>query len=48
MKFNDKRNKNAPKNLSDMKDYTFARVVTFDGQRIMNQIAKKVYEQLAN
>ena len=48
MKYNDKRNKNAPKSVINCDAYTFARVVTFDGQRIMNQIAQKVYQQLAN
>ena len=48
MKYNDKRNKNASKYVADNEDYTFARVLTFEGQKIMNEIAKKVFNQIYN
>ena len=31
MKYNDKRNKNASKDLLENEDYSFPRVITFDG-----------------
>ena len=48
MKLNDKRNKNASKVISQLDNISFARVVTFDGQRVMNEVAKKVYQKLNN
>jgi hypothetical protein len=48
MKLNDKRNKNAPKLVRQLESISFARVITFDGQRIMNEVAKKVYESQNN
>ncbi len=48
MKLNDKRNKNASKVISQVNNMSFARIVTFDGQRIMNEVAKKVYQKLNN
>lgn len=46
MKLNDKRNKNASKLVKELDGVTFARVITFDGQRVMNEVAKKVYQSL--
>ena len=40
MKYNDKRNKNASKEVISNVDHSFARVITFEGQKIMNNIAK--------
>lgn len=48
MKLNDKRNKNASKLVRQLETMSFARVITFDGQRIMNEVAKKVYQSLNN
>ena len=46
MKYNDKRNKNASKAIIANTEHSFARVVTFEGQKIMNNIAKQVFAEL--
>jgi small subunit ribosomal protein S19e len=46
MKYNDKRNKNASKEVIANTDHSFARVITFEGQKIMNNIAKTVFANL--
>jgi hypothetical protein len=48
MKYNDKRNKNASKCVIGNEDHSYARVLTFEGQKIMNEVAKKVFNQLYN
>ena len=40
MKLNDKRNKNASPEIRDSEETAFARVVTFEGQKELNEIAK--------
>lgn len=40
MKLNDKRNKNASSEIRDSEDITFARIITFEGQKELNEIAK--------
>lgn len=40
MKLNDKRNKNASPDIKDSEESCFARIVTFEGQKELNEIAK--------
>lgn len=46
MKYNDKRNKNASKEIVANVEHSFPRVITFEGQKLMNNIAKAVFATL--
>lgn len=46
MKLNDKRNKNVGAHILENEETTFARVITFEGQKELNEIAKQVFTRL--
>lgn len=46
MRLNDKRNKNTIAEIRESEDTDFARIVTYEGQKELNEIAKQVFTNL--
>ena len=46
MKLNDKRNKNVPNEIKKSDDTFYPRVVSYEGQKVLNEIAKQVFTKL--